>query len=88
MGYGRSVCPESSGQHARNNDADNGMQLRKEKLNLETASKYRLMAAIRLHDDGISSNRTSTASGEYVPAPCTHRPSSHSSRVLTSFNFN
>ncbi len=33
-GYGRSVCPESSGLHARNNGMDNGMQLRKEKLNL------------------------------------------------------
>ncbi len=33
-GYGRSVCSESSGQHARNNGRDNGTQLRKEKLNL------------------------------------------------------
>ncbi len=35
-GNGRSVCSESSGLHARNNGQDNGMQLRKEKLNLET----------------------------------------------------
>ncbi len=35
-GYGRSVCSESSGLHARNNGKDNGIQLRKEKLNLET----------------------------------------------------
>ncbi len=34
VGYGRSVWPESSGLHARNNGRDNGMQLRKEKLNL------------------------------------------------------
>ncbi len=33
-GNDRSVCPESSGLHARNNGMDNGMQLRKEKLNL------------------------------------------------------
>ena len=33
-GYGRSVCSESSGLHARNNGMDNGMQLRKEKLTL------------------------------------------------------
>ena len=33
-GNGRSVCPESSGRHARNNGRDNGIQLRKEKLNL------------------------------------------------------
>ncbi len=31
-GYGRSVCPESPGLHARNNGRDNGPQLRKEKL--------------------------------------------------------
>ena len=31
-GYGRSVCSESSGLHARNNGRDNGLQLRKEKL--------------------------------------------------------
>ncbi len=33
-GYGRSVCPESSGLHARNNGMDKGTQLRKEKLTL------------------------------------------------------
>ena len=38
VGYGRSVCPESLGLHARNNGRDNGMQLRKEELNLKTLS--------------------------------------------------
>ncbi len=33
-GNDRSVCPESSGLHARNNGRDNGIRLRKEKLNL------------------------------------------------------
>ena len=33
-GYGRSVCPECPGLHARNNGRDNGMQPRKGKLNL------------------------------------------------------
>ncbi len=37
-GNDRSVCSESSGLHARNNGADNGLRLRKEKPNLETAS--------------------------------------------------
>ena len=37
-GYGRSVCSESSGLHARNNGKDNGLQLRKEKSILETLS--------------------------------------------------
>ncbi len=30
---------------------------------------------------GIASNRRSERSGEYVPEPCTHRPSSHPSWV-------
>jgi hypothetical protein len=38
VGNDRSVCPESPGLHARNNGRDNGMQLREEKLNLETLS--------------------------------------------------
>ena len=29
---------------------------------------------------GIASNRASARRGEYVPEPCTHRPSSHPSR--------
>ncbi len=33
-GNDRSVCPESSGLHARNNGRDNGIQPRKGKLNL------------------------------------------------------
>ncbi len=33
-GNDRSVCPESSGLHARNNGMDNGIQLRREKLSL------------------------------------------------------
>ncbi len=37
-GNSRSVCSESSGLHARNNGMDNGSQLRKEELILETIS--------------------------------------------------
>src|SRR3989344_4364253 len=80
-GNGRSVCSESSGLHARNNGKDNGLQLRKEKLILETLSKSGLRVVTHPHDDGIPSNGTLSASREYVPAPCTHRPSNHSSRV-------
>ena len=56
-GYGRSVCSESSGLHARNNGRDNGMQLRKEKLVLETLSKFRLRIVTHPHDVGIPSNQ-------------------------------
>ncbi len=32
-----------------------------------------------LHEVGIASNRGSAGRGEYVPGPCTHRPSHHGS---------
>ncbi len=36
-------------------------------------------SATRLHEVGIASNRGSECHGEYVPGPCTHRPSHHGS---------
>ena len=42
--------------------------------------KRQLQAATRLHEVGIASNRGSACHGEYVPGPCTHRPSHHESR--------
>ena len=39
-----------------------------------------LQAETRLHERGIASNRRSAHCGEYVPGPCTHRPSRHGSR--------
>ena len=41
--------------------------------------QFRLQAATRLHEDGVASNRGSAHRGEYVPGPCTHRPSRHES---------
>ena len=38
-----------------------------------------LESATRLHEVGIASNRGSECHGEYVPGPCTHRPSHHGS---------
>ena len=43
-------------------------------------SQFGLQAATRLHEAGIASNRGSACRGEYVPGPCTHRPSHHGSR--------
>ena len=48
--------------------------------NLKKRPQFRLQAATRLHEVGIASNRESACHGEYVPGPCTHRPSSHESR--------
>jgi hypothetical protein len=42
-------------------------------------SQFGLKSATRLHEVGIASNRGSACRGEYVPGPCTHRPSRHGS---------
>src|ERR1700747_1254793 len=42
-------------------------------------SQFRLHSATRVHEGGIASNRGSARRGEYVPGPCTHRPSHHGS---------
>ena len=41
----------------------------------------RIAAATRLREVGVASNRGSACRGEYVPGPCTHRPSHHPSRL-------
>ena len=46
----------------------------------EKVSQFGLQAATRLYEVGIASNRGSACRGEYVPGPCTHRPSHHESR--------
>jgi hypothetical protein len=46
---------------------------------LQSRSQFGLQAATRLHEAGIASNRGSACRGEYVPGPCTHRPSHHES---------
>ena len=62
------------------------MAINKEKRNREVEqtsqklSQFRLQAATRLHEVGIASNRGSACRGEYVPGPCTNRPSHHESR--------
>ena len=55
-------------------------QDREVEQNSETTSQFGLQAATRLHEVGIASNRGSACHGEYVPGPCTHRPSHHESR--------
>src|SRR5437868_12399204 len=47
----------------------------------QTRSQFGLQAATRLHEVGVASNRRSAHCGEYVPGPCTHRPSHHPSLV-------
>jgi hypothetical protein len=45
----------------------------------QSRSQFGLQAATRLHEVGVASNRRSAHGGEYVPGPCTHRPSRHES---------
>ncbi len=45
----------------------------------ESRSQCGLESETRLHEVGIASNRASAWRGEYVPGPCTHRPSHHPS---------
>ena len=42
--------------------------------------QFRSESATRLREGGVASNRRSAHCGEYVPGPCTHRPSRHESR--------
>ena len=48
----------------------------------QNSPQFGLQSATRLHEVGIASNRGSARRGEYVPGPCTHRPSHHGSRFL------
>ncbi len=43
----------------------------------QSLPKFGLESATRLHEAGVASNRGSVRRGEYVPGPCTHRPSHH-----------
>ncbi len=72
------LCP---GLHTCYNGQDNESLLRKEMPISKTWSKFGWSAATRRPEVGIASNRRSARSGEYVPGPCTHRPSHHESCV-------
>ena len=56
-----------------------GSQTREGELIPENHPQFGLESATRLHEAGIASNRRSACCGEYVPGPCTHRPSHHES---------
>ncbi len=45
----------------------------------QSRSQLGSQAATRLRERGVASNRGSAHRGEYVPGPCTHRPSRHES---------
>ena len=56
-----------------------GMRCREAEPIPQNRSQFGSQAATRLREVGIASNRRSAGCGEYVPGPCTHRPSHHES---------
>ena len=67
------------GLHTSYNGIYKGKRTRESKQIPKRMPQFGLQAATRLHEAGIASNRGSAYHGEYVPEPCTHRPSSHES---------
>ncbi len=68
------------GLHTRYNGRYRGLLSREVEQIPKSRSQFGLQAATRLHEVGVASNRRSAHCGEYVPGPCTHRPSRHESR--------
>ena len=75
----KSSWPLRAGLHTCYNGGDNGQRTREGELIREKPSQFGLYSATRVHEVGIASNRGSACRGEYVPGPCTHRPSHHGS---------
>ncbi len=72
------LCP---GLRTCYNGRHKELQNREVELISKNRSQFGLQSATRLHEAGIASNRGSARRGEYVPGPCTHRPSHHESRL-------
>ena len=75
----KSSWPLRPGLHTCYNGRYKGQRQRELKQIPKSRSQYGLESATRLHEGGIASNRGSACRGEYVPGPCTHRPSHHES---------
>ena len=72
------LCP---GLHTCYNGRHKPSRERKLEQIGESRSQFGLGSATRPHEAGIASNRGSARRGEYVPGPCTHRPSHHESQL-------
>ena len=67
------------GLHTRYNGRYNAQPPREGERIAESRSQFGSQAATRLREAGIASNAVSERWREYVPGPCTHRPSHHES---------
>ncbi len=70
------LCP---GLHTCYNGRYKGLPTREGEPIPKNRSQFGLQAATRLHEAGIANNGRSERCREYVPGPCTHRPSHHES---------
>ncbi len=70
------LCP---GLHTCYNGRYKALQTREGELIVKNRSQFGSQAATRLREAGIASNGVSERRREYVPGPCTHRPSHHES---------
>jgi hypothetical protein len=77
----KSSWPLCLGLHTCYNGSYKGSRTREGEPIPKTGPQFGLESATRLHEVGIASNRGSACHGEYVPGPCTHRPSHHESRM-------
>ena len=75
----KSSCPLCPGLHTYYNGCNKGKRSREVEQNPKKQSQFGLKAEIRLYEAGIASNGRSAYCREYVPGPCTHRPSHHES---------
>ncbi len=75
----KSARPSCPGLHTCYNGRYNEPRCREVEQISKNRSQFGLESATRLHEVGIASNRRSARFGEYVPGPCTHRPSHHPS---------
>ena len=75
----KSSCPICPGLHTYYNGCNKEKRNREVEQNSKKQSQFGLKAEIRLHEAGIASNGRSAYCREYVPGPCTHRPSHHES---------
>ena len=71
--------PYRLGLHTYYNGNYKELRSREAKPISKKLPQFGLESATRLHEVGIASNRGSACRGEYVPGPCTHRPSHHES---------
>jgi hypothetical protein len=75
----KSSCPLCPGLHTCYNGRYRGKRRREPERIFQSRSQFGSQAATRLREVGIASNHGSAYRGEYVPGPCTHRPSHHES---------